>query len=54
MTFTSSEIDEVDSTAHTLLVASFWIDWWMYAAWSLILERYDDEAECYDLFLAGA
>ena len=45
VTFTSSEIEEVESAACTLLEASFW---------SVILEKCNDEAKCYCLFVAGA
>ena len=54
MTVTSSEIEEVELADRTLFEAAFWMDWWLYATWSVILEKCDNEGKCYHLFVAVA
>ena len=54
VTFTFSKIEDVEFAARTLLEASSEMDWWLYAAWSMILERCDDKAKTHPLSVAGA
>ena len=53
VTFTFLEIEEVALASRTIFEPSFWMDWWLYAARSMILENCDKEAKCYP-FVAGA
>ena len=54
MTFATSEIEEVESAAHHILEVSSWMDWWICAAWSVVLPNCIVDAKCYSLFVAGA
>ena len=51
--FTSSKIEEVESAPCTLFEVASWMDWWLYAARAMVLERCTDEAKCYSLFVVG-
>ena len=44
----------MESATHALFEAACRMDWWLYAAWAMILEKCDDEAKCCSLFDAGA
>ena len=50
---TSSKIEEVESAVGTFLEVLSWMDWWLYAARSVVLGRCKGEAKCYRLFVGG-
>ena len=52
--FFSSEIEKVESVAHTLFEVPSWMNWWLYAAWAMSLVKCNDEVKCCCLFVAGA
>ena len=54
VTFTSSEIEEVESAAHTLFEVVSWMDWWLCSTTAMILEQHTDEDKSCSLFFAEA
>ena len=53
VTFTSSELEEVEATLKILLEATSWIDWWLFTTYSLVkatffLAREDSDCDFQD------